>query len=297
MNIRLGRMPWAIGWLMSASLVAASPPTTAELARLVAQLGDADFASRELAAEQLSSAGEAAIGPLVNSICSDNPEAAWRGTTTVQQIAVAADTARFGKIAAALREENERRGNKLTALISDLGWRRATQRRNVAHEKIRAFGGRFGGDEPEYPLVAGKQTDVPLPAPPPDLPPESQELSATAAAQTPVLIADAYVSPLLSRYVRNAPPGESLTIDENWRGGDEGLTPLCDLPELSALNLSRAPLTDAALDTIAQMPAIQSLEIEDMPFSPAALAKFRTRQPRARVVARAAKLLEVSAER
>jgi hypothetical protein len=296
MNIRLGRMPWAIGWLLSASFVAASPPTPDEVARrLVAQLGEADFATRELAAEQLSSAGEAAIGPLVNSICSDDPETAWRATTTLQQIAVAADTARYARIAAALQQENERRGNKLTALISDLGWRRAAQRRNIAHEKIRAFGGRFGGDEPESPLVAGRQTDVPLPAPPPDLPPESQELK--AGAQTAVLIADAYVSPLLSRDVLNAPAGESLTIDENWRGGDEGLIPLWDLPELSALNLSRAPLTDAALDTIAQMPAIQSLEIEDMPFSPAALAKFRTRQPRARVVARAAKLLEVSAER
>jgi hypothetical protein len=290
-------MPWAIGWLLSASMVAASPPTSDELARLVAQLGDADFAARESAAEQLSSAGEAAIGPLVNSIRSDDPETAWRATTTLQQIAVAADTARYGRIAAALRQENERGGNQLTALINDLGWRRAAQRRNIAHQKIRAFGGRFGGDEPEDLLVAGKQTDVPLQTPPPDLPPESQEPSATAAAQTPVLIADAYVSPLLSRDVRNAPRGESLTIDENWRGGDAGLTPLCDLPELSALNLSRAPLTDAALDTIAQMPAIQSLEIEDMPFSPAALAKFRTRQPRARVVARVAKLLEVVAER
>ncbi|HEY2415677.1 MAG TPA: hypothetical protein VGI40_25765 [Pirellulaceae bacterium] len=302
MNIRLGRMPWAIGWLFCASfvfisIVGANPPSADELALLVRQLGAADFAARESAAAQLSSAGEAAIGPLVNSICSDDPEAAWRATTTLQQIAVAADASRYARIAAVLRQENELRGDKLTALITDVGTRRATQRRNMAHEQIRAFGGRFGGDEPETPLAASKQTDVLLPAPPPDLPSEGQEPNAAAAVQTPVLIADAYVSPLLSRDVLNAPPRESLTIDENWRGGDEGLVPLCDLPDLSALNLSRAPLTDAALDTIAQMPAIQSLEIEDMPFSPAALTKFRTRQPRARVVARGAKLLEVSAER
>jgi hypothetical protein len=263
----------------------------------VQQLGAADFVARESAAAQLFSAGEAAIGPLVNSICSDNPEVAWRATTTLQQIAVAADAARYTRIAAALRQENEHRGDKLTALISDLASQRAVQRRNRAHETIRAFGGRFGGDEPETQLPAVKQTDVVLPAPPPDLPPEGKEPAAAAAAQTPVLIADAYVSPLLSKDVVNTPPGESLTIDENWRGGDEGLAPLCDLPDLSALNLSRAPLTDAALDTIAQMPAIQSLEFEEMPFSPAALAKFRTRQPRARVVAPGAKLRGVSAER
>jgi len=112
-----------------------------------------------------------------------------------------------------------------------------------------------------------------------------------------VLIADAYVSPLLSKDVIYAPVGQSLTIDQNWRGGDEGLSPLCDLPDLSALNLSRAPLTDAALETIAQIPAIESLEIEGTPFSAAALAKFRTRQPKTRVVSRGPRLLEVSAER
>src|SRR4029079_15073794 len=114
---------------------------------------------------------------------------------------------------------------------------------------------------------------------------------------TPTLIADAYVSPLVPTGVVDVPRSESLTIDENWLGRDDGLTVLCVLPELSALNLSRAPLTDAALDTIAQMPAIQSLEIEDMRFSSAALTKFRQRQPKTRVVSRNARVFEVSAER
>jgi hypothetical protein len=296
MNIRLGRMPWAIGWLFCASCVAASPPSNDEVAHWVRQLGSAEFDARELAAGQLSSAGEAAVAPLVESILGENPEVAWRATAVLQQIAVAADPVSFSKIAAALRKNNERHGNRLAALISDLSARRASQRRNTAHERIRAFGGRFGGDEPEAPPTTVKPTNVSLPAPPPDLPLETNQANA-AAAQTPVLIADAYVSPLLSKDVVNVPAGESLTIDQNWRGGDEGLAPLCDLPELSALSLSGAPLTDAALETIAQMPAIQSLEIEDMPFSAAAIAKFRTRQPRARVVTREAKSLEVNIER
>ena len=67
------------------------------------------------------------------------------------------------------------------------------------------------------------------------------------------------------------------------------------------LSYGPPPLTqqaaDAALDTIAQMPAIQALEIEDMSFSSAALTKFRQRQPKTRVVSRNARVFEVSAER
>jgi hypothetical protein len=296
MNIRLGRMPWAIGWLFCASLAAAGPPSNDEVAHWVQQLGSAEFDARESAVAQLTSAKETAVVPLVESILGENPEVAWRATAVLQQVTVAADPVSFSNIAAALRKENELHGNRLVALISDLSARRASQRRNTAHERIRAFGGRFGGDEPEAVLAAVKPTNVPLPAPPPDLPTETNETNA-AAGQTPVFIADAYVSPLLSKDVVNAPAVESLTIDQNWRGGDEGLAPLCDLPELSALNLSRAPLSDAALETIAQMPAIQSLEIQDMPFSAAAIAKFRKRQPRARVVTREAKSLEVNFER
>lgn len=296
MNIRLGRMPWAIGWLFwASSLAMASPPSADEVARLIQELNADDFNGRESAVRKLTAAGETAIGPLVRSISEDGPEARWRATVVLQRMAAEADAAAFAKIVTALRHENELHGQKLTALINDLSARRTSRRRIVAHEKIRAFGGRFGGDESEAPLAAVKQTDVPLPEPPPDLPLDSKE-QGIDASQTPVLIADAYVSPLLANDVFHVARGESLTIDQNWRGGDEGLAPLCDLPELSALNLSRAPLTDAALETIAQMPSIQSLEIEEMPFSPAAIAKFRSRQPRTRVVARGS-LLEVSAER
>jgi len=295
MNIRLGRMPWAIGWIFCVSIVAANTPAADEVALLVHQLGADDFGARENAAARLVMVGDVAIGPLASSICNDGLEAAWRATGVLQQIALNCDAAMYGRITDTLRHENERNGNKLAALISELNGKRVAHRRSIAHERIRAFGGRFGGDEPTTEIV-GRQTEVPLPDPPPNLPLAGREPK-QALASEPVLIADAYVSPLLSKDVAIAARGESLTIDQSWRGGDDGLVPLCDLPELSSLNLSRAPLTDAALDTIAQLPAIQSLEIEDMRFSAAALEKFRTRQPRARVVARGAKLLEVSAER
>src|SRR5438094_119087 len=77
--------------------------------------------------------------------------------------------------------------------------RRATDRRQVAHEKIRAFGGRFVGDDSPVPIAA-KQTDAPLPEPPPDLPPEGKENNA-APGRVSTLIADAYVSPLVPKDV------------------------------------------------------------------------------------------------
>jgi len=296
MNIRLGRMPWAMGWLFCASWLAAGQPSGDEVALLVRELSAEDFSRREAAAARLELAGESAIVPLVNSIGNDGPEAAWRATAVLQQIAVSSDAITFGRITATLRQQNKQPDNKLAFLIGDLNAKRAAQRRNMAFEKIRSFGGRFSGEEPARLEAVVNRSDVSLPEPPPDFRQQGGD-SKEPSVEAPVLIADAYVSPLLSKNVINVPHGESLTIDQSWRGGDEGLSQLCDVPELSALNLSRAPLTDAALDTIAKLPAIQSLEIEDMPFSAAALARFRTRQPRARVVTRGAKLLEVNAER
>jgi hypothetical protein len=301
MNIRLGRMPWAIGGLFFVVILAArTPPIAAEspspddITRLVNQLGAENFDAREAAAAQLTSLGEPAIRPLVDSICSSGPETAWRSTAVLQQIALADHS--YAKVLSVLREENKRSGDKFSSLIRDLSARSAAQRRHLAQEKIRALGGRFGGDQAHALDFASTPIDVPQPEPPPDLPPAGIDHVATAE-QTPTLIADAYVSPLVPKGVVSVPRDDSLTIDENWRGGDEGLASLCDLPRLCTLTLSRAPLTDAALDMIAQMPAIQSLEIEDMRFSPAAIAKFRTRQPQARIVARGSNFLEVKVER
>jgi hypothetical protein len=185
--------------------------------------------------------------------------------------------------------------------LTEIAAKRLARRRTVALETIRAYGGRFSGDLAATPVQpVAKPTDIKLPQGPPDLPPDDAAPAGgqiAAAATDTVLIADAYVSPLLASELPVKECGESLTIDQHWRGGDAGLSPLCDLPDLCVLSLNRAPLTDAALDTIAQLPGIQALEIEDMSFSLAALNKFRQRQPKARVVSRNAKAFEVSAER
>lgn len=301
MNVRVGRMPWAVAWLFLSAVAAAAPPSAGELRIWISQLGGEDFAAREAAVAHLADVGEAAIGPLIDCIKGDSPEAAWRATAVLTQMAEKSDVPLYGKIVAALARQSDEQNSKLTVLIKEVGAKRLAWRRSVALEQIRAFGGRFSSDLAAMPVeMIAKPTDIALPAAPPDLPPDDaapQGGQIAAVVTDKVLIADAYVSPLLANEVPNKNCGESLTIDQNWRGGDVGLSPLCDVPELCVLSLSRAPLTDAALDTIAQMPAIQALEIEDMCFSSAALTRFRQRQPKTRVVSRNARVFEVSAER
>ncbi len=300
MNARLGRMPWALGWLVLTTIAAAAPPPADEIAVWIQQLDGEHFAARESAATHLSGIGEAAIEPLIDCMRGNRPEAAWRATGVLTQMALSSDDQTYGKIITALSRQSDVADHKLTALTNELKAQRVTHRRSVALEKIRAHGGRFSSDLALVPVeVAAKPTDILLPAPPPDLPPDDATPPVAQAPihHAPVLIADAYVSPLLAKEMPVKEYGVSLTIDQNWRGGDAGLTPLCDLPELCVLSLNRAPLTDAALDTIAQLPAIQSLEIADMSFSSAALKKFSQRQPRTRVVSRNPKAFEVRAER
>jgi len=306
MNVRLGRMPWGVAWLFCTTVAAAAPPSAGELRVWVLQLGGEDFAAREVAVARLADAGEVAIVPLIECIQGDSPEAAWRATAVLTRMAEKSDVPLYGKIVAALaRQSGERvhqgQESKLTALIKEVSAKRLAWRRSVALETIRAYGGRFSSDLAATPVeVVAKPTDIALPAAPPDLPPDEaapQGGQVAAVLTDKVLIADAYVSPLLANETPIKESGESLTIDQNWRGGDAGLSPLCDVPELCVLSLSRAPLTDAALDTIAQMPAIQALEIEDMSFSSAALTRFRQRQPKTRVVSRNARVFEVSTER
>jgi hypothetical protein len=276
----------AVALGLPAADIFAVPPAASPIDRWVMELGSDAFAVREAAAANLISGGEPNIQPLLNCMLNGSPEAAWRAASVLQQIADRSDQVTFGRIVTLLERQSDQ-NQKIDRLIAELTRKRVAYRRGVALAKIRSLGGRFGGEnEPQ--VVASPPSKIPSPDPPPELPsaeaiPDGQFITPTA---TETLIADAYVSPLLVNELPAALGGESLTIDQNWRGGDDGLVPLCDVPELSVLSLNRAPLTDAALETIAKMPAIQSLEIDNTPFSTAALNRFRQRQPQTRVLAR-----------
>jgi hypothetical protein len=88
----------------------------------------------------------------------------------------------------------------------------------------------------------------------------------------------------------------ALALDSSWRGGDDGLVALRDLPSLINLSITDAKLTDAALAHIAALPNLQSLSIVNTRFSGEALLKYRQARPNTRIFARGRAMLGVHAD-
>ena len=88
----------------------------------------------------------------------------------------------------------------------------------------------------------------------------------------------------------------ALALDSSWRGGDEGLKALRDLPTLTNLSITDAKLTDAALPHIAALPNLQYLSIVNTRFSVAALEKFRMARPATKIFARGTAMLGIHAD-
>ncbi len=76
-----------------------------------------------------------------------------------------------------------------------------------------------------------------------------------------------------------AMPAESLLLDGNWRGGDEGLAVLRDLPDVSMVSIQGAKLGDAGLKHIAALPRLTNVSIRGTVFSVAALRELHKARP------------------
>lgn len=74
---------------------------------------------------------------------------------------------------------------------------------------------------------------------------------------------------------------ESLALGPEWRGGDQGLAVLRDLPDITTVAIGGAKLTDAALEHIAALPKLRSINIRGTKFSAAALRKLHRARPSA----------------
>jgi len=140
---------------------------------------------------------------------------------------------------------------------------------------------------------------VAAPAPPPDAPPP-EEAPPDPAFAAPA-IGDAFVGALLPPVEDSAEAADqdgiqSVTIDREWRGGDNGLAALRDLPSIVSLSFQDASLTDASLPHVAALSKLQSLSIQSTPFTTAALVRFREQRPSVRILARGTAMLGVSAE-
>jgi PDZ domain-containing protein len=87
-----------------------------------------------------------------------------------------------------------------------------------------------------------------------------------------------------------------LALDQNWRGGDEGLSVLADVPDVTQIDIRGARLTDKALEHLARLPRLGMLNIHKSPFTRNALLKFHRGRPSVQVYARGEAMLGVNAD-
>lgn len=80
-------------------------------------------------------------------------------------------------------------------------------------------------------------------------------------------------------------PQGLLWLNEEWRGGDEGLTHAKDLHDVTTLQVENADLTDAALPHIAKIPSLRYLQVRGGKFSREALRTFHRERPGVAVMA------------
>ena len=115
---------------------AASPQ---QIALQIQQLGNADYALREAAMQQLARRGDSAIDAVAAATASENPEIAWRSSQILQQIGITGDEATLGRVAAVM-EKLSQRNKRFVAVAAQLGnrWRQA--RHDRAADQLRALG-------------------------------------------------------------------------------------------------------------------------------------------------------------
>ncbi len=289
MRTWLGRMPWAFGWLLILATAAAAPPGANQIRCWIRQLDSQDLAVCANASRSLRDAGDAALDALLTTAGTGDAAAALRATEILEQIAAHGSERTLYRVIAGLEQMAERGKPGFHGIIEQLHTREARLQRERAVAMIRSLGGQFEDNDKVREQLSSKSTSevensqIAL-QPPPEIPAAESASTATLTNVSGVgLIDEAYVSPEFSKGIEPKDPELMLTIDEQWRGGDAGLAALLDLGSVVKLRLSRAPLTDAALDQIAAIPQLQSIEFDGCRFSPEAVNRLRQRQPRTHI--------------
>jgi len=285
----LGRMPCAFSWLVFLGSALGAPPSCDQIRCWIRQLDSHDFAIYAEASRNLTDAGDAAVERLLGTAGNADAETAWRARGVLEQIALHSNESTLRHITAGL-EDLAREGKPgFDSMVSQLQTRQARLQRERAVATIRSLGGRFEGDAkapalfaPKSDLAAG--TGQSAPEPPPEVPANQAASTVESTTAGIGLIGDAYVSPEFITGVETKESELVLTIDENWRGGDAGLAALLDSGSIVRLRLQRAPLTNAALEQIAAIPQLQTVELEGCQFSAEGLNRLRQRQPRTQIV-------------
>lgn len=87
-----------------------------------------------------------------------------------------------------------------------------------------------------------------------------------------------------------------LVLDQNWRGDDDVLAVLADLPELSQIELRQAPVGDKALAHFAKLPKLAMISTYGGKLTRDGLLKFREARPNVTVYCRGDALMGVNAD-
>jgi hypothetical protein len=290
MRCWLGRMPWVFGWLLVLGTAFGAPPSTDQIRCWIRQLGSNDFAICTEASRKLGDAGDAAIESLLVSASKADAEVAWRATGVLEQIAVHGNEKTLRRVTEGLEALTRRGKPGIDGIVGQLQARQARLQRERAVVAIRSLGGRFEGEEktpvsPATKAFAASRGNESGLEPPPDVP-DAQSTSTVEPSEAAGVgfIGDAYISPEFFNGTENREPELVLTIGEQWRGGDAGLAALLDLGSIVTLRFHEAPLTDAALEQLAALPQLRSVEVEGCHFSAEALNALRQRQPRMRII-------------
>lgn len=88
----------------------------------------------------------------------------------------------------------------------------------------------------------------------------------------------------------------SLVLGMQWRGGDNGLKVLKDVPEIYSITLNGAKISDASLQYMAELPNLSSLMLRDTKVTRQGLRKLREQKPDMQIQARGEAMLGVNAD-
>ena len=125
---------------------------------------------------------------------------------------------------------------------------------------------------------------------------EAAEAAVAEVAVAEVAFADAMVAVDIGGGMMVEGGWAQLALDHHWRGGDEGLSALADLPDLNQVEIRGAKISDKALEHLTKLPRLSSLDIYRSPFSRDALLKFHRQRPGVMVYARGEAMMGVNAD-
>lgn len=88
----------------------------------------------------------------------------------------------------------------------------------------------------------------------------------------------------------------SLRLDGNWKGGDAGLAHAVTANNLTTVNIEGVDLTDAAIEHLIKMPALNSLYVRGSKFTSDGLKKLRKARPEVMIMAMGEALVGISGQ-